>query len=175
MAENGRRIIWNLPNSLSLFRIGVAPLLILFMLFDNRFFSLLAALTFLVASLTDWLDGYFARKYSDVSVLGKFLDPVADKLLVATSLIMLVSLARVPAWMVALIIGRKIAITGLRSIAVSEGVVIPASNLGKVKTLFQISAIIGLIIHYPFFQHRLPFHRDGPALGGTYPHFVVRL
>jgi len=140
----------NLPNILSLFRLVCIPLVIVSLYFQGRLGSFLAALFFGLAFITDFLDGYFARRYSAVTVLGKFLDPMADKLLVTSTIIMLISMDRIPAWIVILIVGREIAVTGLRSIAVSEGVVIQASSLGKYKTIFQSVATIALCLHYEY-------------------------
>lgn len=159
---NGNRDIWNLPNSLTIFRIALIPVLVFFLFSPTKLSSFLAVVVFSIASITDWLDGYIARKQGIVTTLGKFLDPIADKLLVAAALIMLVGLGRVPAWMVVIIIGREIAVTGLRSIASSEGIVIAASDLGKGKTIFQISALIGLLIHYEYLG--IDFHATGMAI-----------
>jgi CDP-diacylglycerol--glycerol-3-phosphate 3-phosphatidyltransferase len=109
-----------------------------------------AAVLFAVASITDWLDGYLARRMGIVTTFGKFLDPIADKLLVMAALVMILPFKWVPAWMVLVILGREIVITGLRGIASSEGIVIAASQLGKFKTIFQIVAILGLILHYDY-------------------------
>ncbi len=157
-----RAILSNIPNILSLLRIAVSPVLILLLLSPGKFLSIFSAALFWIASLTDLLDGYIARKYNASSSLGKFLDPLADKLLVSTSLIMLVSLGRAPAWMAALIIGREIAVTGLRGIAISDGIVIESSKMGKYKTFSQISAIIGLLLHYPFLG--INWHSVGAVL-----------
>lgn len=144
-------VIFALPNLLTLFRIFVTPLFfILFFYFPTRVFSLLASLLFALASLTDFLDGYIARRWNLETSLGKFLDPLADKLLVAVALIMLIPLDRVPSWIVAVIIGREILVTGLRVVAVSEGMVISASRLGKYKTVLQILSVICLLIHYEY-------------------------
>ena len=144
-------IIFTLPNLLTLFRIFVTPLFfILFFYFPTKVFSLLASLLFTLASLTDFLDGYIARRWNLETSLGKFLDPLADKLLVAVALIMLIPLDRVPSWMVAVIIGREILVTGLRVVAVTEGLVISASRLGKYKTVLQILSVISLLIHYEY-------------------------
>jgi CDP-diacylglycerol--glycerol-3-phosphate 3-phosphatidyltransferase len=144
-------IIFTLPNLLTLFRIFVTPLFfILFFYFPTKVFSLLASLLFTLASLTDFLDGYIARRWNLETSLGKFLDPLADKLLVAVALIMLIPLDRVPSWMVAVIIGREILVTGLRVVAVTEGLVISASRLGKYKTVLQILSVICLLIHYEY-------------------------
>ena len=121
------------------------------MLFPNRLSTFIAAILFSVAAITDYFDGYIARKFGLVSNLGKVMDPVADKLLVSSAFIMLTSLGWVPAWMVCIIIGREIAVTGLRNIIAEKGEDVSASSLGKYKTGFQIAAIIPLLIHYPFF------------------------
>lgn len=157
-----KRDVWNLPNYLTVFRIALIPVLVFFLFSPTRQSSFFAAVIFSIASITDWLDGYIARKMNIVTNLGKFLDPIADKLLIAAVLIMLVDLGHVPAWMTVIIIGREIAVTGLRSIASSEGIVIAASELGKGKTIFQISALIGLLLHYKYFN--IDFHATGMAL-----------
>ena len=142
-----------LPNLLSLLRIALIPFLVYFLTDTGPLFSALAALTFFVASLTDFLDGYLARLHGHTTTLGKFLDPLADKLVVAAALIMLSATARfprVPAWMVVVIVGRELAVTGLRGIASSEGVILPAEELGKYKMIFQMFALHGLLIHYSY-------------------------
>jgi CDP-diacylglycerol--glycerol-3-phosphate 3-phosphatidyltransferase len=105
-----------------------------------------------LAFITDILDGYFARKYGAVTVLGKFLDPLADKILVSSTMIMLIPLGRIPLWIVIIIIARELAVTGLRGIAVNEGIVVQASALGKYKTIFQVVALLGLCLHYTYFN-----------------------
>lgn len=120
------------------------------MLFPNRVCTFLAAIFFSAAAITDYLDGYIARTRGLVSTLGKVMDPVADKLLVSSAFIMLTALGWVPSWVVCIIIGREIAVTGLRNIVAERGEDVSASNLGKYKTGFQIAAIIPLLIHYPF-------------------------
>jgi CDP-diacylglycerol--glycerol-3-phosphate 3-phosphatidyltransferase len=117
--------------------------------------SAVAAAVFLVASITDFLDGYIARNYGSGTTLGKFLDPIADKLIVMSALIMLTGIARtprVPAWMVAVIVGREIMVTGLRAIAAAEGEVIAADELGKYKMALQCIALQGLLIHYTWWH-----------------------
>ncbi len=121
------------------------------MLFPNRVCTWIAALLFSAAAITDYLDGYIARTRGLVSTLGKVMDPVADKLLVSSAFIMLTALGWVPPWVVCIIIGREIAVTGLRNIIAERGEDVSASNLGKYKTGFQIAAIIPLMIHFPFF------------------------
>ncbi|NLV25370.1 MAG: CDP-diacylglycerol--glycerol-3-phosphate 3-phosphatidyltransferase [Deltaproteobacteria bacterium] len=141
----------NLPNLLTLGRIAAIPILVVLLLFEGRVSGFLAAVVFGVAAITDWLDGYLARKWGLETVLGKFLDPLADKLIVLAALIMLIPHGRVPAWGVFLILAREITVTGLRSIASSEGIVIGASDLGKFKTIFQMTAIPGLLLHYDYY------------------------
>jgi len=137
------------PNSLTLFRIVAVPLIVILLMFPNRLYALIAGLLFSAAAITDYLDGFFARKKGLVTNLGKVMDPVADKLLVSSAFVMLASLGWVPAWMACIIIGREIAVTGLRNIIAEKGEDVSASKLGKYKTGFQIAAIIPLIIHYP--------------------------
>jgi CDP-diacylglycerol---glycerol-3-phosphate 3-phosphatidyltransferase len=141
----------HLPNFLTLSRILVVPPMAIILTSTSRSAGFLAAALFAIASFTDWLDGYLARRLEIITVLGKFLDPIADKLLVMAALIMIIPYERVPAWMVLVILSREIIITGLRGIASSEGIVIAASNLGKYKTIFQIVAIIGLLLHYDYY------------------------
>jgi len=142
----------NLPNILTIIRLVCIPLVVVFLNFPGKLGSFLSALFVGLAFITDILDGYFARKYGAVTVLGKFLDPLADKLLVSVTMIMLIPLDRIPVWIVILIIAREMAVTGLRSIAVAEGIVIQANALGKYKTIFQSTAIIGLCLHYEYFD-----------------------
>lgn len=142
--------IWNIPNILTLLRIAAIPLLVFLLMSPDREPGFWAAALFAAASVTDWLDGYLARRMGIVTVFGKFLDPIADKLIVMAALIMILPFGRVPAWMVLVILGREIIITGLRGIASSEGIVIQASDLGKFKTIFQLVAIIGLLLHYDY-------------------------
>ena len=139
--------IWNLPNILTMGRIAAIPLLCFLLLSPSRECGFWAGALFAAASVTDWLDGYLARRMGIVTVFGKFLDPIADKLIVMAALIMILPYDRVPAWMVLVILGREMIITGLRAIASDEGIVIHASYLGKFKTIFQLVAIIGLLLH----------------------------
>lgn len=143
----------NLPNSLTLVRMFLVPLLVVVLLteFEGRRIlgapkELVGAAIFGLASLTDWLDGYLARRRRQVTWLGQLLDPIADKLLTSAAFISLVQLNLAPAWMVALIIGREFAITALRSLAYTKGITIPASPLGKVKMASQVTAILLLIL-----------------------------
>jgi len=139
------------PNIVTLFRIGLVPVLMVLLLFTGPTAAWLAAGAFLVATLSDYLDGYIARNYGSYSVLGAFLDPLADKLLVSAALIMLAGIARsprVPAWIVAVIVGREIMVTGLRAVAASEGLVVSAEEMGKYKMTLQAIALEALLVHY---------------------------
>jgi CDP-diacylglycerol--glycerol-3-phosphate 3-phosphatidyltransferase len=143
----------NLPNSLTIARIFLVPVLVSVLLtkFEGRLVlglpvELVGAAIFGLASLTDWLDGYLARRRGQVTWVGQVLDPIADKLLISATLISLVQLDLAPAWMVAIIIGREFAITGLRSIAYARGLTMPASPLGKLKMVSQVVAILLLIL-----------------------------
>lgn len=142
--------IWNLPNGLTLFRIFLVPFLVVVLLtkFTGREYAGLTI--FLVAAITDFFDGYFARRYNQITRLGALLDPIADKLLMSSAFISLVEMdpKHVPAWMVVIIIGREFAVSGLRSIAAQQGVTIAASPLGKTKTISQVVAISFLILGY---------------------------
>ena len=140
----------NLPNILTLARIAAVPVVLVLLLSDTRASGVWAAAIFGIAAATDFIDGWLARKWGVVTILGKFLDPLADKLIVMVALIMLIPLDRVPAWAVFLILAREMVVTGLRSIASSEGIVIDASELGKYKTIYQMVAIPGLMLHYDF-------------------------
>lgn len=143
----------NLPNTLTLVRMFLVPLLVVVLLTEfegQRIFGtpkeLVGAAIFAFASVTDWLDGYLARRRRQVTWFGQVLDPIADKLLTSAVFISLVQLNLAPAWMVALIIGREFAITGLRSFAHTRGIAIPASSLGKIKMASQVTAILLLIL-----------------------------
>ncbi|MGE0919170.1 CDP-diacylglycerol--glycerol-3-phosphate 3-phosphatidyltransferase [Trichlorobacter lovleyi] len=142
--------ILNPPNILTLFRVACIPLMVVLLFSPSREACFWAAWVFALASATDWFDGHLARRMGIETVFGKFLDPIADKLIVTAALIMILPFGRVPAWMVFVVLAREIVITGLRSIASSEGIVIQASDLGKYKTIFQLTAIIGLLLHYDY-------------------------
>ena len=144
----------NLPNLITAFRIALVPVLVLVLRHPGRGAAVLAAFTFFLASWSDFFDGYLARRHGITSSLGKLLDPLADKLIVMSALVMLAAMPRqprIPAWIVVAIVGRELAVTGLRAVAVSEGIVLAAEELGKYKTIFQMLALIGLLLHYPFF------------------------
>lgn len=165
-------LLWTTPNLLSFFRIALVPLLVYLLHDPGPVAGAIAAVLFVVGSLSDYYDGYLARKHGIVTTLGKFLDPLADKLLVVSVLIMLVAMPcatgielpceyRVPPWLAVLIVARELAVTGLRSIASSEGITLGAEELGKYKTIFQIFALTGLLMHYQYAF--IDFH-----LGGVY-------
>lgn len=154
-----RKTLWedarNLPNLLTFARIIMIPAVLVLLNRGTPRDCIYAAIVYALAAITDALDGYLARRQGLVSVLGKFLDPLADKLIVAATLVWLVSMGRIPAWAVALLISREITITALRSIASTEGLVIAAGDGGKSKTALQMIGIICLIIGYPYRVHGL--------------------
>ena len=144
---------WNLPNSLTVARIALVPVVVGLLWDEPTYWEHAAAFVIFVgAMITDIIDGWLARKWNLVSPAGAYLDPLADKLMVTTVLVMLVPLGWIPAWLVALLLCREIAITGLRGIASQEGMVISASTLGKFKTSYQSAAIGFLLWHVPSFQ-----------------------
>jgi len=145
-----RREFTNLPNLVTMSRVVLIPFVLV--LIDNfsPLRSFLASLLYLGAAAGDALDGYLARSRGEVSMLGKFLDPLADKLIVTAVLVFMVELSRVPAWIVVVLIGRDLAITGLRSIASAQGLVIAASEGGKIKTALQLVAIMMLLIYFRY-------------------------
>jgi CDP-diacylglycerol--glycerol-3-phosphate 3-phosphatidyltransferase len=151
----------NLPTRLTLARIFLVPLLMVFLIADGRSPSYAAVAVFLTAVLTDWLDGHIARATSQVTTLGKLLDPIADKLLIAAALITLVQVGRVPAWMVVVLVGRDLAVTGLRGIAAAHGLIIPASDLGKYTMAAEVVAVTLLLSGWSPAPPGLP----GPSLG----------
>jgi CDP-diacylglycerol---glycerol-3-phosphate 3-phosphatidyltransferase len=143
------------PNIVTLFRIALVPVLVVLLLFTGPTASWLAAGAFLIATLSDYLDGYLARSYGSGTVLGTFLDPLADKLVVSAALIMLTGMSRtprVPAWMVAVIVGREIMVTALRAMAASDGLVVGAEELGKYKLTLQAMAVQALLVHYTYWH-----------------------
>jgi len=141
----------NLANKITLARIIMVPIFMALMLIEFPYHMEAALVVFLVASLTDKLDGYLARKYNMITNFGKFMDPLADKLLVTGAFVVLIQLGRIEAWIVFIILAREFAVTGLRSLAAAQNVIIAASNYGKIKTVIQIIAISVLILgNYPF-------------------------
>lgn len=144
----------NLPNALTLLRIFLVPVLVVLLLTRTEHGLFLGAAVFGLAALTDYLDGYFARKRNQITRLGTLLDPIADKLLTAAAFISLVEMDAVPAWMAVIIVGREFAVTGLRNVAAGRGVLIPASGLGKGKMVSQVVAIFLLLfaVRWPGFR-----------------------
>jgi CDP-diacylglycerol---glycerol-3-phosphate 3-phosphatidyltransferase len=139
------------PNALTLIRVLAVPLVVVLLLVPNRLTCFLAAILFSAAAITDYFDGRLARQKGMITNLGKVMDPVADKLLVSSTFIMLTSLGWVPAWIVCVIIGRELAVTGLRNLMAEHKEDVSASNLGKYKTGFQIAAAIPLVMNYSYF------------------------
>ena len=158
---------WNLPNSVTMLRVAVVPVLVLLPLTPDPSGSRIIAWLFIAAAVTDIIDGWLARRGQQVTSIGKLLDPLADKLTVATALIVMVSMGRIPdwaAWMVVVIVGRELAVTGLRGMAAAGGQIVAATGLGKLKTVCQNIAIGALIFHYPTFG--LPAHEIGMVFLG---------
>ncbi len=153
------------PNLLSMLRIAAIPLICWLLLDPGKEAALVTMGVYLVASLTDFFDGYLARRYGLVTALGKLLDPLADKLLVVSALIMLATMDRspgIPSWLLVIVIGRELAVTGLRGIAATEGIVLGAEAVGKIKMLLQTIGVHALILHYTYFG--LNFHSFGITL-----------
>ncbi|WKV09074.1 CDP-diacylglycerol--glycerol-3-phosphate 3-phosphatidyltransferase [Thermoanaerobacterium sp. CMT5567-10] len=148
----------NIANKITIARLVLVPFFIIVMLSGIKYGNIISAVLFAIASLTDKLDGYIARKYNQITNLGKFMDPLVDKIMVSSALIVLIQLGRIQSWIVIIILSREFIITGLRAIGADKGVVIAASNLGKYKTTFQIIAIISLMLNnYPFEYIFFPF------------------
>lgn len=143
--------MFNLANKLTLLRILAVPVIVLLLYFPNQVSCFVAAAVFVLASLTDMVDGIVARRQNMVTNFGKFLDPLADKLLIGSVLVMLAELHWVPAWIVVVIICRELTVTGLRAAAMEQGMVLAADRFGKLKTILQTLALIPLILHFPLF------------------------
>ncbi len=165
MAHDLKREITNLPNLLTFLRVLIIPAVIVYIDNESPFRSFIAAILYSASAITDAIDGYLARKWHQESLLGKFLDPLADKLLVMATLVWMVPLGRIDAWLVVVLLGRELSITALRGIASSEGLVIAARQMGKHKTALQMAAILCLILHfrYPLIgtEHYVDFHQVG--------------
>ena len=156
---------WNLPNTITVLRLGAVPVILALPVFPGRLGSQVTAWIFIVAAVSDLVDGWLARRGQQVTKIGKLLDPLADKLLVATALIVLLSMGRIPAWatwMVVVIVGRELAVTGLRGLASAQGQIMAASGLGKAKTLIQ-NVAIGCFL-FPDPTLGLPAHAIGLTL-----------
>ena len=155
--------LWNLPNLLTLVRILMIPAVMALLLDDPApGEAILAAALFLGAMLTDLVDGWLARRWNQMSAFGAYMDPLADKLMVSAVLIMLIPLGWAPAWLVFLLLAREMAITGLRSVASQEGLVLAAGTMGKTKTAFQSAALTLLLLHYPLLG--VDMHSAGTVL-----------
>lgn len=154
--------IWNLPNQLTLGRILLVPVVLVLLALETKWSCFFAFVVFAVASFTDLVDGYLARRGGQVTNLGKLLDPLADKVLVTSVLIMLVELDWVSAWIAIIIICRDMMVTGLRAMAADSGIVIAADKYGKLKTILQLMALGPLILHYPWLG--LPLETIGQIL-----------
>ncbi|HEY8088393.1 MAG TPA: CDP-diacylglycerol--glycerol-3-phosphate 3-phosphatidyltransferase [Polyangiaceae bacterium] len=141
---------FNIPNMLTMVRIVAIPFFVWLLDTPTPIRGFWACIVFTLAAVTDVLDGYLARKLDVVSVLGKFLDPLADKLIVMAALVWMVPMGRIAAWVVVLLLAREISVTGLRSVAASEGVVISAGQEGKTKTALQMIGIVALVLGYPY-------------------------
>jgi CDP-diacylglycerol--glycerol-3-phosphate 3-phosphatidyltransferase len=149
----GRSSLLTTPNLLSLSRVILAPMFIWLLTYPGPLAGVVAAVAFALACYSDWLDGHLARTRGQTTNLGKLLDPLADKILILSALIMLCAMAReprIPAWIVALIAAREVAVTGLRAIAREEGILLGAENLGKAKTTFEVVAVFSLLVHYRY-------------------------
>jgi len=157
--------ITDLPNLITLARIALIPLVLVWIDNYSPRYSALSCVVFLIAALSDALDGYLARRLGMVTVVGKFLDPLADKLIVLSTLVMLVAKNRAPAWLVIVLMSRELAVTGLRAIASQEGFVIAAGRAGKTKTALQLVGISFILIYFPYdlllFDYTLDFHAVG--------------
>jgi CDP-diacylglycerol---glycerol-3-phosphate 3-phosphatidyltransferase len=149
VARSFKKELWSSPNVITLVRIAAIPVFLFFTYYESRLNSFVAALVYAASAATDFLDGWLARRTNQVTVIGKFLDPLADKLIAMAALVMLVHLGRVAAWVVIVVMAREFAVTGLRTIAMSEGIVIAAGQEGKYKTAVQLAGIVFLILHYP--------------------------
>ena len=150
MSRNLRAEAFNLPNAITAARIALIPVFLWFTYYESRVDSFIASMVFTVTGATDFLDGWVARRKNLVTVIGKFLDPLADKLIVISALVMLVHLGRIAAWVVIVVMAREFIVTGLRTIAMSEGIVIAAGQEGKYKTSLQIAGISFLLLHYTY-------------------------
>jgi CDP-diacylglycerol--glycerol-3-phosphate 3-phosphatidyltransferase len=163
-----RRELTNLPNLITMGRVVLIPFVLVFIDNFNPLRSFIASLLYLLAAAGDFLDGYLARKRGEVSTLGKFLDPLADKLLVTSVLVFMLALGRVDAWVVVVIIARDFVVNGLRSIASAQGMVIAASDGGKIKTALQLVSIMMLLIYFRYpalgTSITVDYHRAGLIL-----------
>ncbi|MFA6032981.1 MAG: CDP-diacylglycerol--glycerol-3-phosphate 3-phosphatidyltransferase [Myxococcota bacterium] len=170
MKRSIKEEFFNIPNTITLLRIALIPLALVLLSRDTPAFCFWGTLIFAVASATDFLDGYIARNWNMITITGKFLDPLADKLIVISTLLVLLPMGRVPAWAVIIIVARELAITSLRAMAAGEGMVMAAGQEGKWKTALQLTGMVGLMVNYPYiinfgiFQTTFHFHQAGLLL-----------
>ncbi len=140
----------NLANKITILRILIAPLIVIALYFEGPIMCWFGMILYACAMMTDWVDGYIARHSNTVTSLGKFLDPLADKVLICSVLIMFAYLQWVPAWVTVIVVCRELVVTGLRAIAAEEGIILAADTFGKIKTMLQALALGPLLVHYPF-------------------------
>jgi len=174
LSKNLKREFFSIPNILTYIRIAMIPFIIFFLMLSEksvtgeevgRWMTLVAFLLFTVAALTDYVDGWLARRFNQITLVGKFIDPIADKLVVLATLVALVELERIRSWLVILILLREISISGLRTLALAEGLTINVIKAGKLKTAFQLVGIQALILHNPFDFFILPSPADLNLVG----------
>ncbi|MGC6417712.1 MAG: CDP-diacylglycerol--glycerol-3-phosphate 3-phosphatidyltransferase [Bradymonadia bacterium] len=158
MKKTLRDELLNLPNILTYIRILGIPLVMVCIWRGEPKDCVIAGWLYSLVTVTDYLDGYLARRMNCETIVGKFLDPLADKLMVMAMLVMLVALSRVPGWLVVLVLAREMSINGLRAVASAEGLIIAASQLGKIKTALQLVAVMCLLVHYPYKVYFLGLH-----------------
>ncbi len=167
MSLSIKKDLFNLPNSITMLRIVFIPVVAVFLAFQTPGYCLLAVSFFALAALSDFFDGYLARRMNLVSVTGKFLDPLADKLMVMAATVQLASMGWLESWIPIIILTRELAVQGLRQIAVGEGLIIAAGSGGKAKTALQLVGLVGLLIHYEYpvslfgWETTMNFHRAG--------------
>jgi CDP-diacylglycerol---glycerol-3-phosphate 3-phosphatidyltransferase len=165
VARNLKQELFSLPNLLTQLRIYIIPAVLIYIDNESPLRSFIAALLYSASAATDFADGYLARKFQQVSLLGKFLDPLADKLLVMATLVWMVPMGRIDAWLVVVLLARELSINALRGVASSEGLIIAARQMGKHKTALQMGGILCLIIHFRYpilFTHTfVDFHLVG--------------
>lgn len=169
-SANIRKDLFNIPNSITYLRILLIPFVIVLLSLKTPLYCVLAVAIFAIAAISDFFDGYLARRLKLVSVTGKFLDPLADKLMVMATTIQLAAMGWLPAWIPILVLARELAVQGLRQIAVGEGLIIAAGTGGKLKTALQLVGLVGLLVHYTYpihilgWQTSMNFHRVGLVL-----------
>ncbi|MBW2275692.1 MAG: CDP-diacylglycerol--glycerol-3-phosphate 3-phosphatidyltransferase [Deltaproteobacteria bacterium] len=164
-SESGREDFWNIPNTITVVRTGLVPILVLMPFMLSKTGSQILGWLFIAAAISDLVDGWIARSFKQITKVGKLLDPLADKLIVSTALVMLLAVGRLESWtafMVVIIVGRELAVTGLRGIASADGTIMAASGLGKAKAFTQNVAVGALLFHYETLG--LPAHEVGVTL-----------